>query len=58
MLELQVKRHIPEYRDKVTVKNEHSGSIGLLSDLSQLPADIRDDLKKVLEKLAKVQEDE
>jgi len=52
MLELQVKRHIPEYRDKVTVQNEHSGSIGLLSDLSQLPAEIRGDLKKVLKKLA------
>lgn len=51
MLELQVKRHIPEYRDKVTVQNEHSGAIGLLADISELPAEIRGDLKKILEKV-------
>jgi hypothetical protein len=53
MLELHVKRHIPEYRDKVTVKNEMSGSLGLMTDLSELPDDIRRDLKSILERLVK-----
>lgn len=57
LLELHAKRHIPEYRDKFTVTNEHSGTIGLLSDLSGLPADVRRDLKKVLKKVAEHQDD-
>jgi hypothetical protein len=58
LLELHIKRHNPEYRDKFTVKQEHSGAVGLLTDLSGLPKEIRDDLEVVLEKLAKAQEDE
>lgn len=58
LLELHIKRHNPEYRDKFTVKQEHSGAVGLLADLSGLPKDIRNDLEVMLEKLAKAQEDE
>ena len=58
MLELQVKRHIPEYRDKVTVNQEHSGTVALLSDLSKLPPDIRTDLKAIIKRIEQHQEDQ
>jgi len=58
LLELHIKRHNPEYRDKFTVKQEHSGAVGLLADLSGLPKGIRDDLETMLEKLVEHEEGE
>lgn len=58
MLELQVKRHIPEYRDKVTVENNHSGAVGLLADLGNLPENIRAELKDLLKKVEGLEADE
>ena len=51
MLELLVKRHCPEFRDRSTVDQTvtHQGSIAL-ADLSQLPRSDRDALRPLLER--------
>lgn len=51
MLELLLKRHIPEFRDRSTVDStvEHKGAIAL-SDLSELPKADRDQLRPLLER--------
>lgn len=56
LAEMHAKRHIPEYRDKVTVTNEHSGGVSLLSDLSKLPKVVREELRGLLEKIKVINE--
>ena len=57
LLALHAKRHIPEYGDRVTVDNQHSGTLDLMTVLGELPPELRQALRPILEKL-KDKEDE